>query len=129
MEFFLNLCSLCSNLNVLMIFLLDCLEDAQKVWMRSDFYLNLFFVGVTLRFCSENFMSLSNLRQFFHVQGQRFWSLITRTKPAKIVEPPLFGRRAARFATSSSLFSTYLVVISSDFNTGFCVAHTAVRRW
>ena len=38
-------------------------------------------------------------------------------------------RRAARFATSSSLFSTYLVVISSDFNTDFCVAHTAVRRW
>ena len=38
-------------------------------------------------------------------------------------------RRAARFATSSSLFLTYLVVISSDFNTDFCVAHTAVRRW
>ena len=38
-------------------------------------------------------------------------------------------RRAARFATSSSLFATYLVVISSDFNTDFCVAHTAVRRW
>ena len=37
-------------------------------------------------------------------------------------------RRAARFATSSSLFLTYLVVISSDFNTDFCVAHTAVRR-
>ena len=31
-------------------------------------------------------------------------------------------RRAARFATSSSLFLTYLVVISSDFNTDFCVA-------
>ena len=38
-------------------------------------------------------------------------------------------RRAARFATSSSLFLTYLFVISSDFNTDFCVAHTAVRRW
>ena len=38
-------------------------------------------------------------------------------------------RRAARFATSSSLLLTYLVVISSDFNTDFCVAHTAVRRW
>ena len=38
-------------------------------------------------------------------------------------------RRAARFATPSSLFLTYLVVISSDFNTDFCVAHTAVRRW
>ena len=39
-------------------------------------------------------------------------------------------RRAARFSTSSSLFLTYyLVVISSDFNTDFCVAHTAVRRW
>ena len=30
-------------------------------------------------------------------------------------------RRAARFATPSSLFLTYLVVISSDFNTDFCV--------
>ena len=38
-------------------------------------------------------------------------------------------RRAARFATSSSLLLTNLVVISSDFNTDFCVAHTAVRRW
>ena len=38
-------------------------------------------------------------------------------------------RRAARFATPSSLFLPYLVVISSDFNTDFCVAHTAVRRW
>ena len=38
-------------------------------------------------------------------------------------------RGAARFATSSSLFLTYLVVISSDSNTDFCVAHTAVRRW
>ena len=38
-------------------------------------------------------------------------------------------RRAARFATSSSLFLTYLVVISSDFKTDSCAAHTAVRRW
>ena len=38
-------------------------------------------------------------------------------------------RRAARFATPSSLFLTYFVVISSDFNTDFCVAHTVVRRW
>ena len=37
-------------------------------------------------------------------------------------------RRAARFATPSSLFLTYPVVISSDFNTDFCVAHTVVRR-
>ena len=73
------------------------------------------------------------VRQFFYVPGQRCWSLITRAKPAKVLEPPLFGSRrggpAARFATSSSLFLTYLVVISSEFNTDFCVAHTAVRRW
>ena len=34
-----------------------------------------------------------NCRQFFYVPGQRFWSLITRAKPAKVLEPPLFGSR------------------------------------
>ena len=31
--------------------------------------------------------------QFFYIPGQRFWSLITRAKPAKVLEPPLFGSR------------------------------------
>ena len=58
----------------------------------------------------------------FNYEGEARESLIT----------PSFWkqkRRAARFATSSSLFLTYLVVTSSDFNTYFCVAHTAVRHW
>ena len=28
-----------------------------------------------------------------YVPGQQFWSLITRAKPAKVLEPPLFGSR------------------------------------
>ena len=31
--------------------------------------------------------------QIVYVSGQRFWSLITRAKPAKMLEPPLFGSR------------------------------------
>ena len=31
--------------------------------------------------------------QIFNVPGQRFWSLITRAKPAKVLEPPIFGSR------------------------------------
>ena len=85
--------------------------------------------GFSLHSLGSNQNVLTTLRHFFYVPGELFWSLITRAKPAKILEPPLLGRRAARFATSSSLFSTYLVVISSDFNADFCVAHTAVRRW
>ena len=53
------------------------------------------FDVLKLCFCFKQKPKRSGLNEpaIFYVPGQRFWSLITRAKPAKVLEPPLFGSR------------------------------------